>query len=149
MLRTRLIVIVLCLMATAANASERFFRRQRPVPNRYIVDVADKDRGVIHSLAKTLPQKHSGRLIDVFDHVLGGFVVEMTESEAIRLSRHPGIAGVHEIAIGEPIASEPADGTAGPVPAHALLHGVADATCAPSLPGRIRTRRKRRRRHTR
>jgi subtilisin family serine protease len=99
---------LLLVSSSAAGASERFVRHEKHVPNRYIVEVAVKDRTVIHEHAATLPPKYSGRLVDVFDHVLGGFVVEMSERDAIQLSRHPAVAGVHEIPLGEPLAVETA-----------------------------------------
>lgn len=94
--------------ATATIASERFVRHEKHVPNRYIVDVAVKEKSAIREHAASLPPQYSGRLVDVFDHVLGGFVVEMSEQQAIRLSRHPAVAAVHEIPLGEPLGVESA-----------------------------------------
>lgn len=100
--KVRFALVAFFLVATAADASERFHRQKNRISNRYTVEVAVKQKAVIHNLARTLPLQFGGRLIDVFDHVLGGFVVEMPEAQAIALSRHPGIKGVHEVPVVQP-----------------------------------------------
>ena len=75
-------------------------RAKKPIPNHYIVVL--KDPGAndpkpdIEAEAKDLTLQHNGQLLSTYQHALHGFSVQMTESRALALSKHPRVAYVEE-----------------------------------------------------
>jgi serine protease len=93
------IVLLIATWALPARAQGAKFRRaKKRVPNQYIVVLEPDNKPFARQFAATLAAQHSGRVIGIFDNVLGGFALEMTEEMAIRLSEHPRVQRVTEAA---------------------------------------------------
>lgn len=98
---TRLFTALLLTTGLCTATAGEFVPSQEPIPNRYIV-VFDGDAlplnilQTVNSLAKTLTQLYSGRLIHVYDNVLNGFAVELPLEQAQRLALDPRVDFVEQ-----------------------------------------------------
>ena len=94
-----LLVCAALLIAGAAargqGADERQVRRvQRPVPNRYLVVLADnQDADAVALEAETV---QGGRRTHVFRGAMRGFAMRLTRAAAVRLARDPRVKYVEE-----------------------------------------------------
>src|SRR3712207_1581463 len=76
-----------------SDPREKIRRKDKKVPNRYIVvlkDYAAGPRGELSlapHIANDLASAYRGKLDKVFRHALHGFVVEMSEEDVIELAR--------------------------------------------------------------
>jgi aqualysin 1 len=93
--------------------SSKFLRHgARAIPNQYIVVLSSDTRGVGDraALAATdafsLTAQFGGAVTEVYGHALNGFAAQMSEEEAIALSRDPRVAFVEEDSIMEAVATQ-------------------------------------------
>ena len=106
-----LLVSVLCAFSPGLSATqgqseagpsaprESRFRRTTGVriPNRYIVVLNENvSRSDLSSIAANLTTPFRGRIHHVYDKVLGGFSVELSEEQAMAVSEDPRVAFVEE-----------------------------------------------------
>src|SRR5262245_60746790 len=111
--------------AQAPPPSGKFLRARNPIPNRYIVVLEESSLNVanlpspppnatpqqrdavlrqrndviaqrVKAKAEELALAHRARLGHIFDHVLHGFAVELSEREAVALSQNPQVKYVEE-----------------------------------------------------
>ena len=68
------------------------------VPGEYIVTLAD-DSVAVRPTAADLAADHEGDVLRTYRHALRGFAVEMTEAQALELSKDPRVAAVEENAV--------------------------------------------------
>ena len=84
----------------ASAPADRFLRSDRPVPGQYIVVLKDEAPGgeALHvpEVARTLSERHEGRVDFLYEHALRGFSVRMSEDRARELSEDPRVAYVEE-----------------------------------------------------
>jgi aqualysin 1 len=106
---------LLSFLSLPAGAQEPFAKfRPQPdgVPNRYIVvlkDAAAGPRGVrskAGQIAQELSLAHGGRLTAVYRHALNGFAIDLSEAEAMALSKDPRVALVEQDALGSVAATQ-------------------------------------------
>ncbi|HJQ34621.1 MAG TPA: S8 family serine peptidase [Pyrinomonadaceae bacterium] len=82
-------------------------RSERPIPDHYIVVLNGGDASQVEANASqaradastdaiALAEEHGGTVQLVYEHALRGFSVEMSEKEALALSRDPRVAYVEE-----------------------------------------------------
>ncbi len=79
--------------------SRSFLRAGWPVANRYIVVLKEGDSFAaqsVESRAQSLVARFSGRHMRTYHSVFSGFLAEMDEAEAIRMSQDPGVEFVEE-----------------------------------------------------
>lgn len=118
MKRTLLLIaaatVFLPSLATA-DSRGKFRPDPRGVRDKYIVVL---DRGTagapVRELANSLSVKHSGRLRKVFDQILGGFSIEMNETQAKRMSEDPRVTFVEQASYIAPAATQGAPGNPAP-----------------------------------
>jgi hypothetical protein len=89
------------LLIFPAAAGEGTIRRSpSAIPGSYIVGLKDLDGRNVAAHAATLANAHGGRVTSVYDAVLSGFAIEMTEEAAKALARNPMVRFVEEDAEG-------------------------------------------------
>jgi subtilisin family serine protease len=88
--------MVVC--AVAAFAGDGTIRKSlRPIPNEYrirLVETLTPEQ--VRALAKGLAMQHDGKLGAVFENVVPGFAVMLSEAQAAAMSRHPLVEAVEE-----------------------------------------------------
>lgn len=67
-----------------------------PVPGEYIVTLADVSPFGVGATAAALAADHGGEVLRTYRHALLGFAVEMSEAQALELSKDPRVATVEE-----------------------------------------------------
>jgi len=86
------VVFGLVLIPSAGQAERKFFPASaNGVPGRYGVALM---LGQTASAAPELVGSVGGRLGYIYRHIFNGFEAELTESQALRLSRHPWVKSV-------------------------------------------------------
>jgi subtilisin family serine protease len=85
-------------LANTSEPASKFVRGARPVAGRYMVvlndDVAASN--AIPEVAASLVTRHGGRIVDVWEHAVHGFAVEMPEAAAVALAGDPWVRWVEE-----------------------------------------------------
>ena len=82
--------------------TERFIRKEKKIPNKYIVvleDAAAGPRGEnskAETFASDLAAEFSGRVDRVYKHAINGFAVEMSDERAEAMSRDPRVKYVEQ-----------------------------------------------------
>ncbi|HEU4407934.1 MAG TPA: S8 family serine peptidase, partial [Polyangiaceae bacterium] len=91
----------------APAAGARFLTSARPVKDRYIVVLRDEPARDARQAANDLAAAYRGQVGQVFRHALQGFVAEMTEVDAKRLSEDPRVKYVEEDGVMSISATQP------------------------------------------
>lgn len=68
-------------------------RAERPVRGQYLVHLKEGEAG---ALARELAAAHGGEVLHVYQQVMRGFAVRLSEQQALRLARHPAVEKVEE-----------------------------------------------------
>jgi subtilisin family serine protease len=99
--------------AARANENARFHRQANRIPNNYIVVLdqdatgAAADPGAAAAEAEqVIAATATGRLTHVYAHALSGFAAEMSEEDAIALSRDPRVRFVEEDSVMEIVTTQ-------------------------------------------
>ena len=105
--------------AQMAPATGPIVQAAEPVPGEYIVTLSDKRTSLAPWWASTLTQAHGGEVIDVYERVVQGFSVRMTEADARSIAGDPAVESVEEngvlrAAATQPIATPSNPGTPSP-----------------------------------
>ncbi|NKE58574.1 S8 family peptidase, partial [Lentzea sp. PSKA42] len=69
----------------------------KPVPEQYIVVLADDVTQPLPTVAPQLAGKHGGKVRQIWGAALNGFSVQMTEQKAARLAADPQVAFVEPV----------------------------------------------------
>jgi subtilisin family serine protease len=98
---TWLLLAAIPLLASAQGPlTSKFKRSADPVPERYIVVLNEELRSLgpvaLESAARNLSDSQGGLLLRLYDTVLGGFAVRMSEQAAQKLSEDPRVRWVEE-----------------------------------------------------
>ena len=80
--------------------NKRFIRHETSVPGQYLVALANRNPSAIEGQARSIAASYGGTLLDVYQTAFGGFLVELTEAAAERLSEDPRVRWVEEDAVG-------------------------------------------------
>ena len=70
------------------------------VADQYLVALANRNPSAIEGQARSIAASYGGTLLDVYQTAFGGFLVELTEAAAERLSEDPRVRWVEQNAIG-------------------------------------------------
>ncbi|HLL73524.1 MAG TPA: S8 family serine peptidase [Pyrinomonadaceae bacterium] len=101
----KVLLLALCLLALVPqlaaaqdnNSNNRFRRNDGAIPNSYIVVFNDDvPARRVAAFASQLAREHGGKVGFTYQYALRGFSVEMSEEQAVALSRNPQIAYVEE-----------------------------------------------------
>ena len=96
-LRRSAIALLVTMAASAASAAPGQIRRSdKPIHGQYIVVFKPGAAKSVRHLADALMQGRGGAVQHYYEHALQGFAAELTESEAMALSRDPRVAYVAE-----------------------------------------------------
>ncbi|HJR07118.1 MAG TPA: S8 family serine peptidase [Pyrinomonadaceae bacterium] len=104
-MKLKVLLIALCLLALVpqlasaqqTNSKNSFRKNDGAIPNSYIVVFnEDVPAGRVAAFASQLARAHGGRVGYTYQNVLRGFSVQMSEAQAIALSRSPQVAYVEE-----------------------------------------------------
>ncbi len=95
-----LLLLGLLLGASSASAAE-FIRHENAIANRYIVTLKVKvvpgvASPLVRSLAEQLSKLHGGKLLYVYENVLGGFAVEIDAQGAAAISQNAQVQTVEQ-----------------------------------------------------
>jgi subtilisin family serine protease len=66
------------------------------VPNQFIVTLKSDDPSAVPAEASWLASRHGGHLLDVYQHALHGFSVQMSSAEASALAADPAVEAVQQ-----------------------------------------------------
>ena len=88
-------------LETETAAASKFLRAENPIPNQYIVVMADNGKRSAFSMVSEVSSKFNADVTTVYNSVINGFAVRMTEAEAQALSLDPSIKFVEEDGIVE------------------------------------------------
>jgi len=81
----------------AAARSDKFRRSERPVKGQYIVVLNDSIKSdAVREVSVALGNQYGGNTLGTFDTALHGFVMQMSEEDALRLSDDSNIKYVEE-----------------------------------------------------
>ncbi|HJR06862.1 MAG TPA: S8 family serine peptidase [Pyrinomonadaceae bacterium] len=99
----KVLLLALCLLALCpqlalaqeSSSEGRIRRSQGAVANSYIVVFKSSvPQGRVKAFAAQLAREHGGTIGFTYQHALRGFSVEMTQAQAVALSRNPQVAFV-------------------------------------------------------
>ena len=95
-----LLVCLLALvpqLALGQNSQDRFRKNDGAIPNSYIVVFNENvPTGRVAAFARQLAGANGGKVGFIYENALHGFSVEMSEEQAVALSRSPQVAYVEE-----------------------------------------------------
>ena len=86
----------------AGEADAKFISVDNPIPDRYIVVLADRDvrrRAAIAPLARDVAEAYAAELVHTYEHTVAGFAAEMTEEDARALAADARVAYVEQDSI--------------------------------------------------
>lgn len=101
----KVLLLSLCLLALVPQqalaqesaAARRIRRSAAAIPNNYIVVFKDSvPQGRVKAFAAQLARAHGGKVGFTYQHALRGFSVELSEAQALALSRNPQVEYVEE-----------------------------------------------------
>ena len=90
-------LLTLFITLPAIGSEGRFIRAAQPVAGQYLVVLKDVSRSNVPDVANQIAQSHNGRVRKIINNTASIFSVELTEQEALRLSRHPLVLSVEEV----------------------------------------------------
>ncbi|HEY0098041.1 MAG TPA: S8 family serine peptidase [Pyrinomonadaceae bacterium] len=102
---SKVLLLTLCLLALVpqlaltqeSDAVGRLRRRAGAIPNNYIVVFKDSvPQGRVKAFAAQLARTHGGTIGFTYQHALRGFSVDLSEAQALALSRNPQVEYVEE-----------------------------------------------------
>jgi subtilisin family serine protease len=79
-----------------ATGDARVHHAAKPIPNQYIVILANTRAQDVTAVANSLARAHHGRVIVTLTHGFHGFGIEMNGAEADALARDPNVARIEE-----------------------------------------------------
>ncbi|HET8539377.1 MAG TPA: Ig-like domain-containing protein [Anaeromyxobacter sp.] len=92
--------------AVAVGTGSKFLRAAKPIPDQFIVVLAD-DAGGVPAVASQMARQHAGAVLRTYEHALRGFAVRMPRARAVALSDDPRVRWIEEDGIVEAGAVQP------------------------------------------
>lgn len=90
-------LITLFITMPAVGSEGRIIRVPEPVAGQYLVVLKNVSRANVPDIANQMAQGHNGRVRRIINNTASIFSIELTEQEAVRLSRHPKVLSVEEV----------------------------------------------------
>ncbi len=93
-----MLLITLFSTLPAYGSEGKVIRAPEPVPGQYLVVLKDVARANVPDVAVQMARGHNGKVRKIMNNTASIFSVELTDPEALRLSRHPLVLSVEEVA---------------------------------------------------